>query len=179
MVEWWVGGWVSALPDLVFAGDEGAELEVGGGVGGRSNEDGVVEFAEEGAMGGWVGGWVGGRGGAGGWNEVLGDGSGWVGGEIEQEEGWVGGWMGLPFHLVHFIEGNGGFSLLCSSHSGPNLWEILSRWVGGWVGKLIRGERGGPNALLYAMGGWVGGWVSGVSYLVSQCSIVPGFLGDH
>ena len=38
--------------------------------------------------------------------------------------------------------------------------------VGGWVGGLDRGEGGGSNELLYALGvrwmdGWMGGWVGG------------------
>ena len=55
--------------------------------------------------------------------------------------------------------------------------------MGGWVGGLDRGERGGSNALLWvggkrrrkeggwAGGGWVGGWVSYVQHTKDAFSI--------
>ena len=68
-------------------------------------------------MGGWVDEWWEDRGDQGGWNEVLGVGNGWVGGEIEEEEEEEEGSSGVAW-------------------SGLYQLEILGEtgWVGGWVG---------------------------------------------
>ena len=62
-------------------------------------------------------------------------------------------------------------------------------WVGGWVGGLDRGDRGGSNELLWVFYGWVGGLVgrdslpcwevkarlrNAPAFLVSQEAVFPG-----
>ena len=42
----------------------------------------------------------------------------------------------------------------------PLLFRRGSGWVGGWVGGLFMGGRGGWNELLWALYGWVG-WLDG------------------
>ena len=92
--------------------------------------------------------------------------------------GWVGGWMGgLPDLMGErpFLRG-ATFCWRLSIAVARRAWCCLawSGWVGGWAGgwlnelfidsKNDRGERGGSNEVLEAMGlvgGWVGGWVGG------------------
>ena len=51
--------------------------------------------------------------------------------------------------------------------------RFSSKWVGGWVGELDGGKRGGSNALLWVGNGWVGGFFLSTCLQLNDHSIHP------